>query len=148
MPCAPSQDLCPASRDFSPPLHEGNKKQVDLLGELEGEGKLMPSCLQDGGFTIVCGQNRLKTIISLLQNFLPGQRGGGDVQDTARWHKNSSARVQVQEQRHDSGARPTGDGHCLLCTLVSGTHNPGAPSWTALGGFCFILHPPGPVAWE
>lgn len=44
----------------------------------------MPSCLQDGDLTIVCGQNRFKTIISLLQNFLPEQIAGGDVQNTAK----------------------------------------------------------------
>lgn len=66
------------------------KPSVNLLRELEGEGELMPSCLQDGDLTIVCGQNRFKTIISLLQNFLSGQISGGAVQYTAKEQHNST----------------------------------------------------------
>lgn len=71
-------------------LRQQQQKKVNLLGELEGEGELVPSCLQDGDLTIVCGQNRFKTIISLLQNFLPRQISGGDVQYTAKEQHNGT----------------------------------------------------------
>lgn len=90
----------------------------------------MPSCLQDSDFTIVCGQNRFKTFISLLQNFLPGQMGGRNVQFTANEQQDGtgilllglnhsgSHTVAVTQLRHESWARPAGAQHCLLSTCL------------------------------
>lgn len=77
----------------SPPKH------ANLLRELEGEGELVPSCLQDSGLSIVCGQNRLRRISSLLQKCLPRQvpEVCSTQQGAARGHSRVSARAELQQ---------------------------------------------------
>lgn len=62
------------------PLALRQQKSGNLLRELEGEGELVPSRLQDSDLAIVCGQNRFKMIVSVLWNFLSEQIGGGDIE--------------------------------------------------------------------
>lgn len=112
----------------------------------------MPSCLQDGDFTIVCGQNRLKTIISHLQDFLPEQIGGGAAQAGKEQHDtagiflpglNCSSNNNNTAVTH-SQARPAGTGLCSPHTPVR------AVPWGAggcPGGLCFTLWLPRTAAW-
>lgn len=76
-------------------------RNANLLGELEGEGELVLSCLQDSGLTIVCGQNRSRRISSLLQNqnLLPRQvtEVCSTQQGAARGHSRVSARAELQQ---------------------------------------------------
>lgn len=46
------------------PLSVKETQSMNLLWELEGEGELVPSCLQDGDFAVICGQNRWRAVIS------------------------------------------------------------------------------------